>query len=382
MPNYENIIGDLSKNNYIKLNPIEYIDTLIKWDKRQNPKNKQTNLIKTVNGFKKIKPLSVYLVRVNKRKLIKLGIGIDRLNELYQLLNIQLLHTYDDVNTFDLIIKLPNNINQLPREYINKHVKQAKEDYNYKLIYSDLLNKAELVTAEVEGRNLKGLLSLDFLDTNRVTSNNMHVIASVFGIEASQKFFIEDLNRILSSYGLHPQHVLTIAYLFFSKGVPTGAMHNSVNKPYGPIDKASVSKATDVLKSSALQGLTHQIKGIASGIVFGLAPKIGTGYFDIGFEYDKETTLFNRDIYKSFKMDRQKIDQQQKQIVVMDSQQADDNINEALDYYGQKSMSKTLKSTSLTGRKLTRQQPQEEPTTTASSTTTKQPMTVKSKYDI
>jgi hypothetical protein len=163
------------------------------------------------------------------------------------------------------------------------------------------LLKEELITAEVTGSNLKGLMSLDMLDKNRLTSNNMHVLASVIGIEAAQEFFIDDLNQILSNYGLHPQHILTVAYLFFSKGIPTGAAHNSVNKPYGPIDKATVSKAVDILKLSALQGLNHDVNGISTSIVFGIAPKIGTNYSDIGYEVEPNKFLLNKDIYTVFK---------------------------------------------------------------------------------
>jgi hypothetical protein len=379
LPTYDLVDIDMNKNTFNNLTFIQYIDARLQYDKKTNPNVKQTKLIKIFTKIKKLNIKPVFLTLVNKNKLYKLGIQIDRLSKLYELVNINTLTTYNDEEYETLVVEHDDPL--APREFTLKLVRQAKEDYNFNGVYSDILNQSELVTAEVEGRNLKGLLTLDFLDTHRTTSNNMHVIASVFGIEAAQKFFIEDLNRILSNYGLHPQHILTVAYLFFSKGIPTGAMHNSVNKPYGPIDKASVSKAVDILKSSALQGVTHNITGVSTGIVFGLAPKIGTGYFNIGYQYDENTILYNKDIYKSFKMDRDKIDEKAKEIVPIDTFNADDDMNDALNYYGRNELPKIIKSKQIANKKYVQQEVQ--PTIKSTKEAKQQTaMTVKSKYDI
>jgi hypothetical protein len=364
LPHYHDLDIDIEKKEYDMMTPLQYIYFMI------NKENQKTLLTQIYNKMKKLKYQLVYLSDVHLYKLNKLGITIQRLEELFKQVHINVIKMIKETEYITMVSIMNENI--LPRELVLKHVKKAKQIYNESFIYHDILNQFELIIAEVEGKNLKGLLSLDFLDSHRVTSNNMHVVASVFGIEAAQKFFIEDLNQLLSSYGLHPQHILLIAYLFFSKGIPTGAMHNSVNKPYGPIDKASVSKAVDILKTAALQGLTHQITGIATGITFGLAPKIGTHYFDIGYQYDQNTVLYNKDIYKSFKMKRDAIDQQNKTIMVVDDEDVNLNINQAIDLPGKKIIPKTL-----IGKTI---KPKEEVAPTIKST--KQGITVKSKYDI
>lgn len=358
---------------------IQYIDKMINADKKDHPSNKYTKITKIVNKIKKLKYKSIYVTHVNKRKLYKLGIDIQRLIKLYNIVGMNTISTYEDDDLTTIVVD--NKEKLAPKELTLAQIKLAKENYNLNNVYSPILNENELVTAEVEGKNLKGLLTLDFLDTHRTTSNNMHVLASVFGIEASQKFFIEELNRILANYGVHSQHVLTIAYLFFSRGVPSGAMTNSVKKPYGPIDQAAIQKSVDVLKSSALQGMTHPITGISTGIIFGLAPKVGTGYFNIGYAYDQNTILYNKDIYKSFKMDRDKIDQQQNEVVPIDSPQVDEDMNEALNYYGQKELSKTIKSKNIKPKVIPEQEfrPTIKSTKVAKQQTA---MTVKSKYDI
>jgi hypothetical protein len=210
--------------------------------------------------------------------------------------------------------------------------------------------------------------------------------AEILNIEGSDHKPVICLNQILSNYGLHPQHIMTIAYLFFSKGIPTGAMHNSYNKPYGPIDKASVSKAVDILKSSALQGTTHNITGISTSIVFGLEPKVGTGYFDIAYDTGSQI-LVNKNIYKIFKQQRNQIDLSNNGVTPIDSSNVNNDLNNSLDNYYENTnkLPKILKGKPLTGRKVYPKEEDNPIITDESSEIMKKSVrstTVKSKYDV
>lgn len=384
LPEYNEINEYVSKEFYDNMTPITYINAIIKYDIKQNSSSNQKNILLTYNKIKKTLIELVYIVSAHKKRMYKIGIDIDRIIKLYKFLNIKIIKNINSKHTIDLIVKTPNDINS--KEYVLNQIANAEQERKPNYEYNELLNIAELVIAEVTGTNLRGLMSLDFLDTNRVTSNNMHVITSVLGIEAAQKFFINDLNQILSNYGLHPQHIMTIAYLFFSKGIPTGAMHNSYNKPYGPIDKASVSKAVDILKSSALQGTTHNITGISTSIVFGLEPKVGTGYFDIAYDTGSQI-LVNKNIYKIFKQQRNQIDLSNNGITPIDSSNVNNDLNNSLDNYYENTnkLPKILKGKPLTGRKVYPKEEDNPIITDESSEIMKKSVrstTVKSKYDV
>jgi hypothetical protein len=284
-----------------KLSPFEYIDNVFEEDKKNG--GVQKNISKVLNKFKKYKPKLVYAMLLSSKKMKKFNIYLDRFHKMFALTGIVQVHEWINEDNIEIVLYNENHDNTMgPQAYINNLVIEAeKVRKETKGVSTQLVDLSELITAEVSGTNLKGLMTLDFLDKTRLKSNNIHVTASVLGVEAAQALFIEDLQQILSSYGLHPQHILTIAYLFFAKGFPTGAMYNSINKPYGPMDKATVSKAVDVMKMSALQGLSHDANGISTGIVLGLAPKIGTNYFDIGYENQAKEIIFNDDIYNYFK---------------------------------------------------------------------------------
>ena len=133
----------------------------------------------------------------------------------------------------------------------------------------------------------------------------------------------------MASYGLHPQHIITVADVFFCRGIPTGAMNASVNKQLGPIDKASVSKAIEVFKGSALHGVDHDISGISTSIAYGIAPKVGTGYMDIGYEV-KGNIVTNEAVYTAFKNERAYIDRNAKEVVAVETDDVNKDMQETL----------------------------------------------------
>ena len=344
-----------------KLTPVEYIEKIFAEDKKSWS---QKNIITVFNKFKKYPSTLVYSMLLSHRKMRKYNIDVERFRKMFDLTDINILYQLikEDDNVEMIVEYKSVNKDIGPRAYINglivedEKVRKEKKS-GTKLISTKLMDLSELITAEVTGTNLKGLMGVDFLDKTRLKSNNIHVTASVLGIEAAQAAFIEDVQLILASYGLHPQHILTIAYLFFAKGIPTGAMFNSINKPYGPMDKATVSKAVDVMKTSALQGLSHDANGISTGIVLGLAPKIGTNYYDVGYEQGNEIIL-NDDIYNHFKQKQNEMDDEHGVVmpVMPKNRYEDDDVNitmkEAI--IEKRSVPNTLTRAPLMGKKLGR----------------------------
>lgn len=307
MPKYEDIayffVGDssMTKEKYLALTPIVYADLIIKIDKKNNPKNKQNNLLKTFSNLKVLTIEKLYSVVLSHKKMNQSGISIQMIKKLFKKSGVEIALEEDEFNPKLYVISASS-----PRSVISALLKNDESLKKY----------AELIHAEVIGSNLRGLLALPFLDKTRVKSNNMHVTAAVLGNRAARKLFIDECIESTTPFGVHPQHIILIADVYFSRGVPTGAMYNSVNKQLGPVDKATVSKAVDVFKASSLHGITNDITGVSTHIAFGIAPKIGTGYFDVAYHGKKVSV--NSEMYTAFKNEQAYIDREANQIMPVD----------------------------------------------------------------
>lgn len=392
LPSLEDASVYFSVDAYKGLDIISYIDERLRLDAEEFGED-FTLINKTMKKIRKYDMEVVYALLLNDRKRVKFNVSIDRFEKIFNECGMSIEHEYKVHANTEIIVrntnkstnKNNNNVGNVgfvksPRAFINGLIVADGEDRKKNGgDMSKLTRLAEIVTAEVTGTNLKGLMVLDFLDKTRVKSNNAHIMAAVFGNEAAMALFVEEMNILLSGYGLHPQHILTIAYLFFCKGMPTGAQHNSFNKPYGPLDKATVSKAVDVLKLSALQGLDHQAGGISTGIVYGISPKIGTQYFDIAYHKEPNKIILNSDIYEE-------------PIIPIQSTNVNADFDEALNSE-EEEIPKNIIKVSLGGRKLNNnnnkkapvqkeESSEEEPEKEIIKKSTAKKTVPKSKYDI
>jgi len=309
----------MERDDFLQLNPIEYVDLMLKIDKKNNPKSKQKNLNLVFSSIKNSKVDKINIIKLSKKKMKSSGISIPLLEKLFNLCGMDIIEKDIEKYNPELLIKYHDY------DLLKDEIKNKLTNKNYRLITPralisssiniDNVKKAsEIVYAEVIGTNLKGLLSLPFLDKTRLRSNNVHVVASVYGNRAAKKIFLDEVYELLSPFSVSPQHMLLLADLFFSRGVPTGAMYNSVNKQLGPVDKATVSKAVEIFKTSSLHGINHDISGVSTHIAFGVAPKIGTGYFDIAYN-GKNKVSVNNEVYTAFKNEQAYLDRQAKEII-------------------------------------------------------------------
>lgn len=258
MPHYDNTLN-ISKEDYLKLDPISYIKEILK----DNLQYTQTsNLLKAFNELKPMKQVTTVLLSHKKMKYS--GIDMNVIKRLFNQLNIEIIREGKVGLNTELLVVTPD----VPR----------------KLIASKKLDASVVIHAEAAGNNLRDLMSIPILEPSRLICNNIHVIAAVLGIRAARTYFIKELSELMSSFGIDPQHILTIANVLFSSGAPLSVQHLSANKKMGPLDRATVSKPVETFKSASMRGATHPVQGISTQIALGMTPRVGTGYMDIGLE--------------------------------------------------------------------------------------------------
>ena len=81
-----------------------------------------------------------------------------------------------------------------------------------------------------EGSNLKEILDMDGIDHVRTTTNNIHEIGEVLGIEAARQSIINEAQNTLSEQGLSVdvRHIMLVADIMTSEGIVRSAIWLSI----------------------------------------------------------------------------------------------------------------------------------------------------------
>jgi hypothetical protein len=226
----------------------------------------------------------------------------------------------------------------LPSQYIDAKVAQAKSAYKREVSKalderqaiaktlgeaerSLLLKKplgiersfymiaSEFVMAETDGANLKELLSIPDIDSTRTTCNNMYTLTDTLGIESARAYIIEALTATISANGsyIHPANITFIAEFITSRGSPYGATYSGISRqPGGHLSLATVERAGKVFTQSALHGRKEDIRSVSASVAVGARASVGTGYFDIGYDFIENgvpKTVLNDATFSAFRLD-------------------------------------------------------------------------------
>lgn len=168
---------------------------------------------------------------------------------------------------------------------------------------SKLVEASGFIYAVTEGSNLRKLLTMPGIDTNRTTCNNMHKIYETFGIEAAQTFIVREFNNILSNNGsyVNPAHIEMVATFMTSRGVPAGATYSGISRqPIGHVTLATVERAAGVFAFNALANASENSNNTSAAIVLGTRMAIGSGSIDVAqdtMEGGVSKTVINDDVF-------------------------------------------------------------------------------------
>jgi DNA-directed RNA polymerase subunit A" len=135
-----------------------------------------------------------------------------------------------------------------------------------------------------DGSNLEGVLNIEGIDPQRTTTNNIHEIAEILGIEASRNALIKEAQNVLQEQGLDVdiRHVMLVSDIMTKTGeVQQIGRHGISGGKSSVLARAAFELTIQHLVNASLSGETDPLKGVIENIVVGQSMPLGTGSVDL-----------------------------------------------------------------------------------------------------
>ena len=142
-----------------------------------------------------------------------------------------------------------------------------------------------------EGSNLKEILDMEGIDHVRTTTNNIHEIGEVLGIEAARQSIINEAQNTLSEQGLSVdvRHIMLVADIMTSEGVVKSiGRHGISDEKSSVLARAAFEETGKHLLNASIRGEVDDLTGIIENIIIGQPIPLGTGSVGVKMDYKNE----------------------------------------------------------------------------------------------
>jgi DNA-directed RNA polymerase subunit A' len=135
-----------------------------------------------------------------------------------------------------------------------------------------------------EGSNLGKVLKVPGIDPSRITTNDMHEVAKVLGIEGARNVLIKEADEVLIEQGLDVdmRHIMLVSDIMCQTGeVRQIGRHGVSGEKSSVIAKAAFEVTVSTLINAALTGTKDMFKGATESVIVGQNIPIGTGLIEL-----------------------------------------------------------------------------------------------------
>jgi DNA-directed RNA polymerase II subunit RPB1 len=171
-------------------------------------------------------------------------------------------------------IKGVNNISKVIKRKIKNNI--ASKDGEYV--------KQDIWVIDTIGTNILHVLSLDYIDSTRSYSNNIHEMYSVFGIEAARQVIYNELIDVIEFDGTyinyHHLSILCDRMTYVTKMISV-FRHGINNDNIGPMAKASFEETPEMFLKAARHAELDNMRGISANVACGQEGYYGTSCFQV-----------------------------------------------------------------------------------------------------
>ena len=154
-----------------------------------------------------------------------------------------------------------------------------------------IIRRDEEWIIHTEGSNLKEILDMDGIDHVRTTTNNIHEIGEVLGIEAARQSIINEAQNTLSEQGLSVdvRHIMLVADIMTSEGIVKSiGRHGISGEKSSVLARAAFEETGKHLLNASIRGEVDDLTGIIENIIIGQPIPLGTGSVGVKMDYKKE----------------------------------------------------------------------------------------------
>ena len=154
-----------------------------------------------------------------------------------------------------------------------------------------IIRRDEEWIIHTEGSNLKEILDMEGIDPVRTTTNNIHEIGEVLGIEAARQSIINEAQNTLSEQGLSVdvRHIMLVADIMTSEGVVKSiGRHGISGEKSSVLARAAFEETGKHLLRASIRGEVDDLTGIIENIIIGQPIPLGTGSVGVKMDYKKE----------------------------------------------------------------------------------------------
>jgi DNA-directed RNA polymerase beta' subunit len=159
----------------------------------------------------------------------------------------------------------------------------------------NLVEKTEYIIM-TKGVNFDDIFYYDIIDTQRTICNDVVLLHTIYGIEATRALLLKELSDIFYSKGqdINYQHLSIIVDIMTQNGAVTSLNRYGINKlETDPLSRASFEKTIEQLIQAAIFQEKDRINSVSSRIIAGRAINGGTGMVNLLLDTDKlENTEF------------------------------------------------------------------------------------------
>ncbi len=134
-----------------------------------------------------------------------------------------------------------------------------------------------IVTA---GTSLHRVLMLDFVDKDRTTSNDIHEVRAVLGVEAARATVLKEVLNVIETQGLNvdTRHIMLVADTMCVSGLIKGiTRYGVVQEKSSALARASFETPIRHLIAAALSGEVDPLTSVVENVMLNQPVPLGTG---------------------------------------------------------------------------------------------------------
>ena len=217
-------------------------------------------------------------IRVAQQRMKDLGMTMQKIESTIKKLKGITTKVKDDILTVKLKGKDERNLNELYKlkekvkgVYI-KGVKGVRQVLPVKR-HEEFI----IITA---GTNLKKILELDFVDKTRTSSNDIHEIKNVLGVEAARQAIIDEVYKVIEMQGLDVdiRHIMLVADTMCNGGQIKGiTRYGVVSEKASVLARASFETPIKHIINAALVGERDNLNSVVENVMINQTVPVGTG---------------------------------------------------------------------------------------------------------